>query len=392
MEGENETTLSEFIFIGYSGRPKTRIGLLIFMIIIYSITVVGNGLIILLTAVDPRLHTPMYFFLSNLSFLDIGYSTSSIPQAITNLLVDKATMSFTMCYVQMSSSVCLGVTECFLLAVMAYDRYIAISSPLHYMLVMSKTSCIQLAAVTWTSGFLFGVVPIYAQPAHFCGENVIDHFVCELKAVMKLVCSDTYLSQVVMFINGILTLLGPFAFILFSYVRILVAILRIHSTDGRQKAFSTCASHLIVVTIFYGTAIFSYLQPQTKETRELDKIISLFYGVMTPTLNPLIYTLRNQEVLGALRRLVGRRYLTKVLNCQLVLDRGELSLKDQMDILGVFLGLNLNLSVQLIAVSQNSFSHLSLMCQLHSFIAQSDLAMVTHTLKTTRPAYCNTHL
>ncbi|XP_053120507.1 olfactory receptor 13H1-like [Hemicordylus capensis] len=306
MEEENETALTEFIIIGYSGRPKTRIVLIVFMIVVYSVTVVANGIIILVTAADPQLHNPMYFFLSNLSFLDIGYSTSSVPQCIANLLMDKSTMSFAMCYFQMTTSVSLGVTECFLLAVMAYDRYIAISSPLHYMLIMSKKFCIQLAAGTWTSGLFLGIVPIYALPAHFCGENMIDHIACELKAVMKLVCSDTSLSQLVMFFSGGLTLLAPFAFILFSYLRIIVAILRIHSTGGRLKAFSTCASHLTVVTIFYGTAIFSYLQPQTKSTQELDKAISLFYGIMTPMLNPLIYTLRNQEVIGALRRLVGK--------------------------------------------------------------------------------------
>ncbi|XP_028560119.2 olfactory receptor 13H1-like [Podarcis muralis] len=307
MEEENETTVTEFVLIGYSGRPKTRIGLLVFITVVYSITVVGNGLIILVIAGDPRLHNPMYFFLSNLSLLDIVYSTSSVPQSIANLLVDKPTMSYTMCYLQMSISVGLGVTECFLLAIMAYDRYIAISSPLHYTIIMSRKFCIQLAAGTWSSGLFLGVIPIYTMPARFCKQNVIDHLTCELKAVLKLVCSDTSMNQLVMFLTGVLTLLAPFAFIIFSYLRIVVAILRIHSSGGRLKAFSTCASHLTVVTIFYGTAIFSYLRPQTKSTHELDKIISAFYGIVTPMLNPLIYTLRNQEVKGALKRLVGRK-------------------------------------------------------------------------------------
>ncbi|XP_034958843.1 olfactory receptor 13H1-like [Zootoca vivipara] len=306
MEDENETAVTEFVLIGYSGRPKTRMGLIAFLTAVYSVTIAGNVLIILGTIADPRLHNPMYFFLSNLSFLDIGYSTTSIPQAIANLLVDRPTMSFAMCYLQMSSGVWLGTTECFLLAVMAYDRLIAISSPLHYMLVMHKRLCIQLAAGTWSSAFFLGVIPIYAMPAHFCGRNVINHFTCELIAVMKLVCSDTSMSQLLMFFTGSLTLLAPFTFILFSYLRIIVAVLRIHSSGGRLKAFSTCASHLTVVTIFYGTAIFSYIRPQTKATHELDKAISLFYGTVTPMLNPLIYTLRNQEVKGALRRLMVR--------------------------------------------------------------------------------------
>ncbi|XP_028560117.2 olfactory receptor 13H1-like [Podarcis muralis] len=306
MEEENETAVTEFVLIGYSGRPKTRMGLIAFLTAVYSITIAGNVLIILGTIADPRLHNPMYFFLGNLSFLDIGYSTSSIPQAIANLLVDKPTMSFTMCYLQMNSGVWLGTTECFLLAVMAYDRLIAISSPLHYMLIMNKRLCIQLAAGTWSSAFFLGVIPNYALPAHFCGRNVINHFTCELIAVMKLACSDTSMRQLLMFFIGSLTLLAPFAFILFSYLCIIVAVLRIHSSGGRLKAFSTCASHLTVVTIFFGTAIFSYIRPQTKTTNELDKAISLFYGTVTPMLNPLIYTLRNQEVKGALKKLMVR--------------------------------------------------------------------------------------
>ncbi|XP_077171335.1 olfactory receptor 13H1-like [Paroedura picta] len=307
MQEENETTMTEFILIGYSGQPKTRIGLIIFLIIVFTITVMGNGLIILVITSDPRLHNPMYFFLSNLSFLDIGYSTSSIPQSILNLLVDKPTMSFSLCYFQMSSSAYLGVTECVLLATMAYDRYIAISSPLHYTIIMSKRFCIQLAVGTWTSGLFLVVIPIYATPTHFCGGNVIDHLTCELKAVMKLLCTQSTLNQLVNFSTGVLTLLFPFAFILFSYVRIIVAILKIHSAGGRIKAFSTCGSHLAVVIIFYGTAIFSYLQPQSKTTHKVDKIISAFYGIVTPMLNPLIYTLRNKEINDSLGRLMGKK-------------------------------------------------------------------------------------
>nr|XP_034957559.1 olfactory receptor 13C9-like [Zootoca vivipara] len=307
MEDENETAVTEFVLIGYSGRPKTRMGLITFLTAVYSVTIAGNVLIILATIADPRLHNPMYFFLGNLSLLDIGYSTSSIPQAIANLLVDRPTMSFAMCYLQMSSGFWLGTTECFLLAVMAYDRLIAISNPLHYMLIMNKRLSIQLAAGTWSSGlFYFMVIPIYALPARFCGRNVVNHFTCEYIAVMKLACSDTSKRQLLMFFIGSLSLLVPFAFILFSYLCIIVAVLRIHSSGGRLKAFSTCGSHLTVVTIFYGTAIFAYMRPQTKTTHELDKAISLFYGTVTPMLNPLIYTLRNQEVKGAFRRLMVR--------------------------------------------------------------------------------------
>nr|XP_060639240.1 olfactory receptor 13H1-like [Anolis sagrei ordinatus] len=307
MEGENETAVTEFILIGYAGRPKIRIGLIVFLTIAYCVTVVGNSLIILLVAADPRLHNPMYFFLGNLSLIDIGHSSAVIPQSITNLLVDKPTLTFARCYLQMSSSVWLSITECFLLAIMAYDRFIAISSPLHYMLIMSKRLCIQLATGIWTCSMLLGVIPIYAIPARFCGKSVIDHFACELIAVLKLVCSDTSLSQLLMFFSSCLSLLVPFAFILFSYLRIIVTILRIHSTNGRFKAFSTCASHLTVVLIYFGTAIFAYVKPQTKSTMEIDKSISLVYGIVTPMLNPLIYTLRNKDIKEALRKFVGKQ-------------------------------------------------------------------------------------
>ncbi|XP_063158286.1 olfactory receptor 13C7-like [Candoia aspera] len=310
MEKANKTALTEFILIGFSGRTKSRLGLMVFMVIVYTVTVVGNGLIVLVITMDSHLHKPMYFFLSNLSFLDISYSTSSVPQVIANLLVDKPSMTFSMCYLQMSSGVWLGITESFLLAVMAYDRYIAISAPLHYLIIISKKLCIQLAAGTWVAGLVLGVIPIYVMPARFCGDNVIDHFACELKAIFKLICSDASLNQVTMFITGVLTFLGPFAFILFSYLRIVTAILRIHSAGGRLKAFSTCLSHLMVVTIFYSTAIFSYLRPQTKSVQEIDKVVSLFCGVLTPMLNPLIYTLRNKEVIGALKKLTGQKLRT----------------------------------------------------------------------------------
>ncbi|XP_054849829.1 olfactory receptor 13H1-like [Eublepharis macularius] len=302
--GENETEVTEFILIGWSGRPKSRMALLVFLTVAYSITVVGNGLIVLVVIADPRLHNPMYFFLCNLSILDLCMTTSGIPQSIANCLVDRPVMSLLLCYAQIYAGLFFGATECLLLAVMAYDRYVAISNPLRYMLIMNRTVCIMLATVTWTTGFMVTVVPCLAKPARFCGNNEVDHLSCEFKAVFKLICTDTSMSQISITFTSFFTLVFPLGFILFSYLRILMAILRMHSEGGRMKAFSTCGSHLAVVSMYYGTCIFTYLLPQSKNTSDMDKIISAFYGVLTPMFNPLIYTLRNQEVLGALNRLL----------------------------------------------------------------------------------------
>ncbi|XP_062992650.1 olfactory receptor 13H1-like [Elgaria multicarinata webbii] len=305
--GENETEVTEFILIGWSGRPKARMSLMAIMITAYSITVVGNGLIVIVIISDPRLHNPMYFFLCNLSILDLFFTSSAIPQSIANCMVDRPVVSLPLCYIQLYSSLFLGSTECFLLAVMAYDRYVAISNPLRYTLIMNRTVCILLVIATWTIAFMLTVVPCLAKPARFCGNNEVDHISCELKAVIKLICSDTSSSQISMFLTSTFTLVLPLGFILFSYMRILAAILRMHSEGSRLKAFSTCGSHLVVVTMFYGTAIFAYLLPQNKNTHDIDKIFSVFYGVVTPMFNPLIYTLRNQEVLGALKRMMGKK-------------------------------------------------------------------------------------
>nr|XP_056720477.1 olfactory receptor 13H1-like [Euleptes europaea]XP_056722741.1 olfactory receptor 13H1-like [Euleptes europaea] len=303
----NDTEVTEFVLIGFSGKPKTRMGLIAFMTIVYLVTVIGNGVIVLVVVTETQLHNPMYFFLCNLSILDICFSTSSVPQAIANALVDRPVMSFSMCYTQMYIGVYFGTTECFLLAVMAYDRYVAISNPLRYMIIMNWNVCIILAVFAWTFAFTLSILPGIVNPARFCGRNEVDHLTCEVTALLRLVCSDTSVNQLVMYFTSSFSLVFPFCFILFSYMRIIVAILRVHSSSSRLKAFSTCGSHLAVVCLYYGTCIFSYLKPQPKIRQERDKIISLFYGIVTPMLNPLIYTLRNQDVIGALKRLVGKK-------------------------------------------------------------------------------------
>ncbi|XP_077169742.1 olfactory receptor 13H1-like [Paroedura picta] len=308
--GENETEVTEFILIGYSGRPKERMALTVFLVIAYAVTVVGNGIIVLVVVSDPRLHNPMYFFLCNLSILDLCLITNAVPQSIANCLVDRPIMSLPLCYTQLYVGLCFGSTECFLLAVMAYDRYVAISNPLRYTLIMNMRVCAVLAIVTWSAAFMLTVVPCLAKPARFCGKNEVDSLSCEFKSVFKLICTDTSLSQISIYFTSSFTLVFPVIFILFSYLRILVAIFRLHSEGGRMKAFSTCGSHLAVVCMFYGTCMFSYLLPQTKNTSDIEKIVSVFYGVVTPMVNPLIYTLRNQEVTGALKRLLNKKGVT----------------------------------------------------------------------------------
>ncbi|XP_020825523.1 olfactory receptor 13H1-like [Phascolarctos cinereus] len=303
----NTTEVTEFILVGLSNHPKAQIAFFCALVMIYSVTLVGNGVIIFVVRIDGQLHTPMYFFLSNLSFLDICYSTSSVPHLLSNGFRDFPTISYTSCYAQMTVSLFLGMTECLLLAVMAYDRLVAISNPLRYTLLMNNRVCLQMAMSTWVSAFLLAVMPIIAIPARYCGHNVIDHFSCEIQALLKLVCSDTPMSLILGLVISVCTLPLPFSFILISYIRIVIAVLRIRSTEAKLKAFSTCSSHLTVVTIFFGTAIYMYVKPQSKESQDQDKIISVFYGVVTPMLNPLIYTLRNKDVKGALRKITRRK-------------------------------------------------------------------------------------
>ncbi|XP_074133206.1 olfactory receptor 13H1-like [Sminthopsis crassicaudata] len=303
----NTTEVTEFILVGLSNHPKAQIAFFCALVVIYSVTLVGNSVIIFVVRIDGQLHTPMYFFLSNLSFLDICYTTSSVPYLLFIGFRDFPTISYTSCYAQMTISLFLGMTECLLLAVMAYDRLVAISNPLRYTIIMNNRVCLQMAISTWVSAFFLAVIPIIAIPARYCGHNVINHFTCEIQAMLKLVCSDTPVNLILGLVISVATLPLPFSFILISYIRIVIAVLRIRSTEARLKAFSTCSSHLTVVTIFFGTAIYMYVKPQSKESQDQDKIISVFYGVVTPMLNPLIYTLRNKDVKGALRKLTRKK-------------------------------------------------------------------------------------
>lgn len=307
MDSRNSTQEIYFVLLGLSRYPRAQTTFCCLLLLSYIVTLLGNSLILLLIRSDPRLHTPMYFFLSNLSFLDVCYTTSSVPQVLINCLVATPVISLGQCMAQMAVGLYLGVVECLLLAAMAYDRCVAIVDPLRYATHMGPRLCSLLAGASWTAAFLLTVVPVLTMPWEFCGHHVINHFSCELLALLKLACSDLQVYESLMVGTSALTLLAPFAFIVASYGRILVAVLRMRSTEGHSKAFSTCGSHLTVVALFYGTAISMYMMPQDKIMHDRDKIISTAYGALTPMMNPLIYSLRNKDMKGAFWRLLGRK-------------------------------------------------------------------------------------
>ncbi|XP_036290138.1 olfactory receptor 13D1-like [Pipistrellus kuhlii] len=307
MEWTNWTEI-EFILQGLSEYPRAEKLLFVTCLVMYLVILLGNGTLVLLTLLDSRLHTPMYFFLANLSFLDIWYTSSFIPSMLIHFLSKKKTISFTRCVLQMSVSYSMGSTECVLLAVMAYDRFVAICNPLRYTIIMSKALCIQMAALAWGLGFFNSLTEtILAIRLPFCGKNVINHFACEILAFVKLSCTDISLNEIAIILGNVIFLFTPLLLICISYIFILCTVLRINSAEGRKKAFSTCSAHITAVTVFYGTILFMYMKPKTKDSA-FNKLIALFYGVVTPMLNPIIYSLRNTEVHGALRKLVSRHW------------------------------------------------------------------------------------
>ncbi|XP_060094744.1 olfactory receptor 2G3-like [Heteronotia binoei] len=303
----NQSYQGEFILLGVADHPRLEMALFAIILMCYTMTLLGNTIIITLSHLDPHLHTPMYFFLSNLSFLDICYTTSIGPQMLVNFWGKRKTITYVGCAVQLFISLALGSTECILLAVMAYDRYAAVCQPLHYTVIMSHSTCLKMAAVSWLSGFGNSLVTTaMTLTLPLCGQNSVDHFFCEVPALLKLACVDTSVNEAELFTVSVIFLLVPLGLIIASYGYITVAMLKIRSAEGRRKAFNTCASHLTVVSLFYGSAIFSYLQPPSNYSRDRGKMISLFYTMVAPMLNPLIYTLRNKEVHRALKRAMGR--------------------------------------------------------------------------------------
>nr|XP_032633340.1 olfactory receptor 10A7-like [Chelonoidis abingdonii] len=304
-EEDNRTVITEFILLGFGNRPELQILLFLVFLVIYILTMSGNILIVVLVVVDQHLHTPMYFFLGNLSCLETCYTSTILPRLLVSLLTGDRTISVSGCFAQFYCFGCLVTTECYLLAAMSYDRYLAICNPLRYAALMNGRLCLQLAAGSWISGFLICLImTCFMSQLTFCGPNEIDHFFCDFSPMLKLSCSDT---SMITLVSVILTSLdSPCSFLLTvtSYVCIIAAMLRISSTSGRQKAFSTCSSHLIVVAVFYGTLMTVYLLPKTNKLKALNKVFSVLYTVLTPMLNPLIYSLRNKEVKEALRKVI----------------------------------------------------------------------------------------
>ncbi|NXA17459.1 O13C2 protein, partial [Ibidorhyncha struthersii] len=307
MGRENQSAVTEFFFQGLSSQPRTQTLLFIVFLVFYLLTMVGNIMIVTVIRADCHLHSPMYFFLANLSFLDICYVSSNIPQMLLNLLTKKRTISFSGCAVQMYFSLAFGMTECVLLGVMAYDRYMAICHPLLYTTVMTRKLCTHMVVASWTSSLLSSmVINSLTLWLPFCGPDILNHYFCEVLAVLALACADTALTELVIFIFSILIVFTPFLLIITSYAHILSAILKIQSAHVQSKAFSTCGSHLTAVTIFYGTAICIYMKPKSMPPQDRDKVVAVFYTVVAPMLNPLIYSLRNKDMKRALKRAMNR--------------------------------------------------------------------------------------
>ncbi|XP_047393903.1 olfactory receptor 8J3-like [Sciurus carolinensis] len=302
MVSGNLTHVTEFVLMGVSDRPELQIPLFLLFLLIYGLTVTGNLGIIILTSVDSRLQTPMYFFLRHLAVINLGNSTVIAPKMLVNFLVSKKTTSYYECATQLGGFLVFIVAEIFMLAVMAYDRYVAICNPLLYMVVVSRRICLLLVSLTYLYGFCTAtVVTPCVFSVSYRSSNKINHFYCDNIPLLALSCSDTYIPETVVFIFSGTNLFFSMIIVLISYFNIVLAILRIRSSKGRQKAFSTCASHMVAVTVFYGTLLFMYLQPRTNHSLSTDKMASVFYTLVIPMLNPVIYSLRNKDVKDVLK-------------------------------------------------------------------------------------------
>ncbi|XP_077901200.1 olfactory receptor 10A3-like [Ictidomys tridecemlineatus] len=307
MKRQNQSSVVEFILLDFSDFPELQDEIFGVFLVIYLMTLMGNAIIIATILLDQTLHIPMYLFLQNLSVVEVSFSAAIMPEMLVVLTTEKTTISFVGCFAQMYFILLFVVNECFLLGAMAYDRFAAICCPLTYPMIMNKRVFVKLVMFSWVSGIMVATLQtswVFSFP--FCGPNEISHISCETPAVLELVCADISLYEIYAFIGTILIILLPFLLILLSYLRILFAILKMPSTTGRQKAFSTCASHVTSVTLFYGTASMTYLQPKSSYSPVTKKLMSLAYTLLTPLLNPLIYSLRNHEMKKALVKLWRR--------------------------------------------------------------------------------------
>ncbi|XP_025844548.2 olfactory receptor 5L1-like isoform X1 [Vulpes vulpes] len=308
MGEENCTSVTEFILLGLADAPRLRVFLFLLFLLIYGVTVLGNLGMIAVIQVSSQLHTPMYFFLSHLSFVDFCYSTIIVPKMLPNILKRDKAISFLGCMVQFYLFCTCVVTEVFLLAVMAYDRFVAICNPLLYMVTMSRNLCMELVSCCYLCGAACSLIHLcLALQIPSYRSNVINHFFCDLPPLLSLACSDVTMNELLLYIVATFNELTTILIILISYLLILITILRMHSAEGRRKAFSTCASHLTAILVFHGTILFIYCRPSSGNTMDADKVATVFYTIVIPMLNPLIYSLRNKDVKEALRKVVSSK-------------------------------------------------------------------------------------
>ncbi|XP_029452804.1 olfactory receptor 1G1-like [Rhinatrema bivittatum] len=313
MEPQNWTTVTEFLLLGFSDLPEHQISLFVLFFTMYLINLLGNTIMITLIATDHHLHTPMYFFISNLSFVDMCFSSVTVPQMLINIFSENKAISYTSCMAQLSFFINFNGIEVVLLAVMAYDRYVAICNPLHYPMLMNKKICLCLLGVCWLSGALNSLLhTILMCRLSFCSSNKIIHFFCDMPPLFKLSCTDTSLNELMIFTEGSLFDMVPFLFIIVSYIRIISTIFKTSSVSRRSKAFSTCSSHMITVTLYYGSIFFMYFRPSTSYSLEYDRVASVIYTTLTPMLNSFIYSLRNKDVKVALKRAISEKILQRV--------------------------------------------------------------------------------
>ncbi|XP_076715706.1 putative olfactory receptor 2W6 [Callospermophilus lateralis] len=314
METSNGSFRTDFILLGFSDQPQLESIISVVVFIFYIVTLVGNTTIILVSYLDTQLHTPMYFFLSNLSFLDLCYTTSIIPQMLANLWGPKKSITYGGCVLQFFFALDLGATECLLLAVMAYDRYAAVCQPLHYTVIMHPELCQKLVLTSWLGGLGSALILCsLTMKLPRCGHREVDNFFCEMPALIKMACVYSKVIEIVVFTLGVIFLLVPLSLILISYGVIIRAVMTIKLAARWKKILNTCGSHLTVVTLFYGTLIYMYMKPQNSTSQEQGKFFTLFYTVITPSLNPLIYTLRNKDVKSAVKRIlqIKKKHSTK---------------------------------------------------------------------------------
>ncbi|XP_063202851.1 olfactory receptor 10A4-like [Chroicocephalus ridibundus] len=307
QEWKNKTVVTEFVLLGFGNGPQLDSLLFLMFLSIYIVTITGNALVVMLVVANRRLRTPMYFFLGNLACLEICYSSNILPRMLLSYLDGDRSISVNGCFTQYYFFGCLAAAECCLLAVMSYDRFLAVCEPLHYPSRMNRTLCLQLAAASWISGFLSNsILTVLISNLDFCGPNEIEHFFCDSFPMIKLSCSDTRVMGLVTSVVAGVCSLPPFLLTFSSYLYIIITIMRIPSATGRKKAFSTCSSHLVVVILFYWSILTVYVLPHRDSQISPNKVFSVFYTILTPLVNPLIYSLRNEEVKEALRKETGR--------------------------------------------------------------------------------------